>query len=297
LFTLTVVTLLLVPDATAQGLERSQAARAFSASQLAAAGNAVRDAHVTGTAWAVDQKAGRVRVTVDESVDASGIAKLEHAAGGLSGALIVEHTPGRLQLRGPLPGDLTYDVNFIPCTIGYNVRIGGVYYWLTAGHCYKLQLPVLYVRKWPPGDPPPPDPLGQLVNTSFPGNDFGLARYYATPADTQGVVDLHNGTVQDITGAANPAVGTNACASGGTSGVHCGQVTGLNYSVNLASGTVSGLIRANICSEAGDSGGPLYAGSTGLGLTSIGSGNCTTGGTTFYQPLVEALNAYGAQLY
>ncbi|WP_333767282.1 S1 family peptidase [Streptomyces sp. IBSBF 2435] len=294
LFTLAVV---LIPSVTAQGAQRPRAARTFSATQLTAVGDAVRDAHVTGTAWTVDRKAGRVRVMVDESVDASGIAKLQQAAGDRSGALLVERTPGHLALRGPLPGDLTYDVNLIPCTIGYNVRIGGVYYWLTAGHCFHIQLPQLYVQKWPPGDPPPPDPLGQLINVSFPGNDFGLARYYSTPADTQGVVDLHNGAVQDITAAANPAVSTSACASGGATGVHCGQVTGLNYSVNLANGTVSGLIRANICSEAGDSGGPLYAGSTGLGLTSIGTGNCTTGGTTFYQPLVEALNAYGAQLY
>ncbi|MET7875295.1 serine protease, partial [Streptomyces cyaneofuscatus] len=33
---------------------------------------------------------------------------------------------------------------------------------------------------------------------------------------------------------------------------------------------------------------------TALGLTSGGSGNCRTGGTTFYQPITEALSAYGA---
>ncbi|MEV0041544.1 S1 family peptidase, partial [Streptomyces sp. NPDC050804] len=71
----------------------------------------------------------------------------------------------------------------------------------------------------------------------------------------------------------------------------------LNYTVSLPNGSLTGLIRTNICSEPGDSGGPLYAGSTGLGLNSVGSGNCTSGGTTFFQPLVEALNTYGATVY
>lgn len=149
----------------------------------------------------------------------------------------------------------------------------------------------------PGGVPNPPDPLGQVVGDSFPGNDFAIVRYSTTPTDTQGVVNLHNGTVQDITGAANPTVGLAACASGSTTGVHCGQVNGLNYTVSLPNGSLTGLIRTNICSEPGDSGGPLYAGSTGLGLNSVGSGNCTSGGTTFFQPLVEALNTYGATVY
>ncbi|MEU0296361.1 serine protease, partial [Streptomyces cavourensis] len=33
------------------------------------------------------------------------------------------------------------------------------------------------------------------------------------------------------------------------------------------------------------------------GLTSGGSGNCSSGGTTFFQPVVEALNAYGVSVY
>ncbi len=41
----------------------------------------------------------------------------------------------------------------------------------------------------------------------------------------------------------------------------------------------------------------LGFGSTALGLTSGGSGNCRTGGTTFFQPVAEALNAYGFVVY
>ena len=57
------------------------------------------------------------------------------------------------------------------------------------------------------------------------------------------------------------------------------------------------MIKTTVCAEGGDSGGPLYAGSVALGLTSGGSGDCTSGGTTYFQPVVEALNAYGVSVY
>ena len=47
----------------------------------------------------------------------------------------------------------------------------------------------------------------------------------------------------------------------------------------------------------GDSGGPLYSGTTALGLTSGGSGNCTSGGVTYFQPVTEPLSVYGMSVY
>lgn len=68
--------------------------------------------------------------------------------------------------------------------------------------------------------------------------------------------------------------------------------------MNYGSGDiVYGMIQTNVCAEPGDSGGSLFAGSTALGLTSGGSGNCSSGGTTFFQPVVEALNAYGVSVF
>lgn len=57
------------------------------------------------------------------------------------------------------------------------------------------------------------------------------------------------------------------------------------------------LIQTTVCAEGGDSGGPLYDGTTALGLTSGGSGHCTSGGKTFFQPVREAANAYGVTIY
>jgi hypothetical protein len=103
-----------------------------------------------------------------------------------------------------------------------------------------------------------------------------------------------NGTADTSSG--NATVG-RVTRSGSTSGVHTGTVQAVNASVRYAEGTVSGVIQTNVCSEPGDSGGPLFAGTKALGLTSGGSGNCSSGGTTFFQPVTEALSAYGVSVF
>jgi hypothetical protein len=82
-----------------------------------------------------------------------------------------------------------------------------------------------------------------------------------------------------------------------STGVHSGTVQALNATVNYAEGTVSGLIKTNVCAEGGDSGGSLFDGSKAIGLTSGGSGNCSSGGTTYFQPVTEALSVYGVSVY
>ncbi|MFF3551796.1 S1 family peptidase [Streptomyces tsukubensis] len=282
-------TVLFGPEAVA----RDGAPTVFSTAQLSSAGRALDRSGVTGIAWAVDRKAGVVQVLADDTVRAAQLAQLRSAAGPLADALRVERTPGRLAERGPLGGD-GFRSSLGPCTFAFNVRIGSGWYVITVGHCI-LRVQYIYERlvPWPPPEPP----LGQVVRADYPGNDFGLIRYLQPPQDALGSVNLHNGTVQDITTAGDPALGQSVCFSGSTSGRGCGQVTGLNWTVSLAGGSVHGLIRTNICSAAGDSGGPLFAGTTGLGMASVGSGSCATGGVTFFQPLGEALATYGATVY
>ncbi len=66
---------------------------------------------------------------------------------------------------------------------------------------------------------------------------------------------------------------------------------------------VSGLTRTNACAQPGDSGGsfvtqPLLSTKVqAQGVTSGGSGNCSLGGTTFFQPVAEILSVYGVSLY
>lgn len=65
----------------------------------------------------------------------------------------------------------------------------------------------------------------------------------------------------------------------------------LNVTVNYAEGSVYQLIQTNALANPGDSGGCLFSGSVGLGITS-GKGS----GTSYYQPIGEALSAYSVTL-
>jgi streptogrisin C len=66
--------------------------------------------------------------------------------------------------------------------------------------------------------------------------------------------------------------------------------------VNYPEGTVTGLTRTDACAEPGDSGGAWLAGDQAQGVTSGGSGDCTVGGITFFQPLTEILEVNGLTL-
>ncbi|MEU3191719.1 S1 family peptidase [Streptomyces sp. NPDC006992] len=256
----------------------------FTASQLGSASDAVRAADVAGTAWHVDKKSDKVVVAVDSRVSDADIARIRHSAGKNAGAVEIEHVKGTFKkyLSG---GDAIYAGSY-RCSLGFNVRRGSTYYFLTAGHCTEGG------GNWYTNSSHS-TLIGPTAGSSFPGNDYGIVRYSNTSIS-------HPGTVggQDITSAGTPSVGQTVTRRGSTTGTHSGQVTGLNATVNYGGGDiVYGLIRTTVCAEPGDSGGPLYRGSTALGLTSGGSGNCSSGGTTFFQPVTEALNAYGVNVY
>ncbi|MFI6349268.1 S1 family peptidase [Streptomyces sp. NPDC050560] len=256
-------------------------ATTYSASQLAAASTAVLKADVPGTAWATDQKTGELVVTADSTVSNAEIAKLKDAAGTNAGALRIEHTPGKFSKL--ISGGDAINTSGWRCSLGFNVRSGNTYYFLTAGHCTDG------AGSWSSASG---QLLGQTAGSSFPGNDFGIVQYTGSAS--------HEGTVgsQDITSAATPSVGSTVYRRGSTTGTHNGRVTALNATVNYGNGEiVSGLIQTTVCAEPGDSGGPLYNGTTAYGLTSGGSGNCTSGGQTFFQPVTEALSAYGVSVY
>lgn len=58
-----------------------------------------------------------------------------------------------------------------------------------------------------------------------------------------------------------------------------------------------GLVKCASAPEDTDGGGPLFEGSDALGLTSGGSGDCSSGGTTFFQPVTEPLQVFGVEIY
>ncbi|MFC7505648.1 S1 family peptidase, partial [Nocardioides sp. GCM10030258] len=91
--------------------------------------------------------------------------------------------------------------------------------------------------------------------------------------------------------------GTTVCRSGSTTGFKCGTIQATNQTVCYSQGCVYQMTRTNACAEPGDSGGP-YVSSTrqAQGILSGGNGNCTSGGTTFFQPINEVLSVYGLTL-
>ncbi|MFF7365360.1 alpha-lytic protease prodomain-containing protein [Streptomyces sp. NPDC008125] len=275
---LVAVAALAVPAANAES------AGTFSTAQLTAASDAVLTADVPGTAWSVDPATKHLVVTVDSTVTQAEIAKIKESAGDEAGALRIERTAGTFSklISG---GDAIYASSW-RCSLGFNVRSGSTYYFLTAGHCTDG------AGTWW-SNSAHTTTLGTTSGSSFPGNDYGLVTYTNSSVTKSGTV----GSV-DITGAANATVGQSVTRRGSTTGIHSGTVTGLNATVNYGNGEiVSGLIRTNVCAEPGDSGGPLYSGTLAIGLTSGGSGDCTSGGTTFFQPVTEALSAYGVSVF
>ncbi|TYC12240.1 S1 family peptidase [Actinomadura syzygii] len=245
-----------------------------------------RDATVPGTAWAVDPASNQVVLSVDDTVTGAKLAKVKAAAAKQGSAIRTEHVAGSFR-KFTLGGE-AIKTGGSRCSLGFNVKKGNEYYFITAGHCTNIG------STWTDTSG---RTLGTTAGSSFPGNDYGLVKYTSTPADTQGAVSLYGQGSRDITSAGNATVGQQVQRSGSTTQVHGGSVNQLNATVNYQEGSVTGLIRTNVCAEPGDSGGSLFAGAVALGMTSGGSGNCSSGGTTYFQPVTEAMQVYGVSIY
>ncbi|HEY2675073.1 MAG TPA: S1 family peptidase [Rugosimonospora sp.] len=260
---------------------------AHSAAQLAQTTSRLNSSpEIAGTAWATDPVTNQVIVSVDSTVTGAKLAQINTLVASLGSTARVEHVTGaiRTEIAG---GDAIYGGQY-RCSLGFSVRSGSTYYFLTAGHCGNI------ASTWY-SNSGHTTVLGTTAGSSFPGNDYAIVRWTGsgTPA---GSVDLYSGS-QDITSAGTAYVGESVRRSGSTTHVHSGSVQQVNATVTYAEGRVSGLIRTNVCAEGGDSGGSLFAGAVAVGLTSGGSGNCTSGGTTYFQPVTEALSAYGVSVF
>ncbi|WP_282798021.1 S1 family peptidase [Streptomyces sp. CC224B] len=243
-------------------------------------------ASIPGTSWATDPASNKVVVTADRTVKGAELKRLTEVVEKLGGTAELQRTKGEFKpfVAG---GDAIFGGGS-RCSLGFNVVKDGAPHFLTAGHCTES------VTSW--SDKQGGPAIGENVGSSFPDNDYGLVKYSGdTPHPSE--VNLYNGSTQKITKAGEATVGQQVQRSGSTTQLHDGKVTGLNATVNYGNGdVVNGLIQTDVCAEPGDSGGALFAGDTALGLTSGGSGDCTSGGETFFQPVPEALEAYGAQI-
>lgn len=243
------------------------------------------DAAVPGTSWVTDPRTNKVVVTADRTVSEAEWAKLTEAVDRLGAVAELKRTKG--EFTPFVAGGDAITGGGGRCSLGFNVVRGGEPYFLTAGHCTES------VSTWSDSSG---TVIGENDTSSFPGDDYGLVKYTAD-VDHPSEVNLYNGSAQAISGAAEATVGMDVTRSGSTTQVHDGTVTGLDATVNYGNGDiVNGLIQTDVCAEPGDSGGSLFSGSSAIGLTSGGSGDCSSGGQTFFQPVTEALSATGTSI-
>ncbi|WNV88695.1 S1 family peptidase [Umezawaea sp. Da 62-37] len=236
-------------------------------------------ASVTG--WYVDGRANAVVVTVKKgAVDAEAQEFLDVAKA--AGPVSVVETDRSPRLYADVVGGDAYLIdNAARCSIGFAVSGGFV----SAGHCGSAGASVTSGST----------PMGTFEGSSFPGNDYSYVKTSSgwTPSPT---VDGYDNPDVTVTGSTESAVGASVCRSGSTTGWHCGTVQAKDQTVNYQEGSVSGLTLTNACAEPGDSGGSWVSGTEAQGVTSGGSGDCTSGGETYFQPVNEILSVYGVSL-
>ncbi|MFI9485308.1 S1 family peptidase [Promicromonospora sp. NPDC052451] len=225
----------------------------------------------------VDVESNSVVLEVAEGATGAVSAAVRAAGVPASAVSVVEVTEMPRTFINVIGGNAYY-IGGARCSVGFSATGGFV----TAGHCGSRGATTS-------------QPSGTFQVSSFPGNDYA---YVSTGSDDTpvGAVNNYSGGTVNVAGSTAAAVGATVCRSGSTTGWHCGTIQALNASVTYAEGTVTGLIRTNVCAEPGDSGGSLLAGTQAQGMTSGGSGNCSSGGTTYFQPVNEALSAAGVSL-
>lgn len=182
-----------------------------------------------------------------------------------------------------LGGDAYYINSAARCSIGFSVTTGFV----SAGHCGTAGSSATTSSG---------ASLGTFSSSVFPGS--ADMSYIRTVSGTtlSGYIDGYGSGNLPVSGSTASATGASICRSGSTTGVHCGTVRALGATVNYSEGRVTGLTQTNVCAEPGDSGGSFYTGAQAQGVTSGGSGDCSSGGTTYFQPVNEILSTYGLTL-
>jgi streptogrisin C len=229
------------------------------------------------TGWYVDNPTNKVVVVAQPGATKSAWNFAEDAGHDLD-AVTVKTAPQAKPLADVRGAD-PYIINGnARCSIGFAVEGGFV----TAGHCGV------------PGDTTTDingGAQGEVKFSVFPGDaDMGVVAVGANFADDLlPAVNDFKGNLLPVAGSTEAPVGAAICRSGSTTGLHCGVIQAKNQTVTYPEGAVTGLTQTDVCAEGGDSGGSWFSGDQAQGVTSGGSGDCTVGGTTFFQPVNEIL--------
>ncbi|NGO73831.1 trypsin-like serine protease [Streptomyces sp. SB3404] len=171
------------------------------------------------------------------------------------------------------------------CSAGFNASRGDQGYLITGGSC------ALGERVWY-ADPDRTIPIGVSEGSIGPSG-YGVIRYTNPDVAHPSEVGLDDGRSITITGAVPPETTMEICRMGSATRMHCGVISAIDQTVNTSQGVFTGLFRSTVCGEPGDSGGPAFAGNKAVGVLFGGSGSCSTGGTTWHSPVMDALWEHG----
>jgi streptogrisin C len=238
------------------------------------------------TSWGVDLRSGKLAVDV-VGRDTKAVTAFLLLAGVDPTTVVMRTDAAPVRRFYDLVGGDTILGQKYRCSLGVNAKDrSGKLFVLTAGHCTKDD-----PGEWVGYNKVK---IGSVSRTNFPGDDFGSIA--VTNSEWKATAKVKGGPT--IKGSNVAGFLSKVCRSGSTTGYKCGLVLGYNQTVNYGNGeVVMGLTRTNACAEPGDSGGTFITPSgQAQGFTSGGSGDCKSGGTTFFQPVKEALSAYGLTL-
>ncbi|WP_326826167.1 S1 family peptidase [Streptosporangium sp. NBC_01756] len=232
----------------------------------------------------VDVKNNRVVVLTSDALATEDLIE----ASGVSTTIVqaVQSTESPRLLKDVVGGDAYYIGTTSRCSVGFSVTKGTQNGFVTAGHCGMAGRTTAGPNR---------APQGVFQTSTFPVSDFAWVAVNSgwTPKPA---VDNGTGGTVNVAGSRAAIEGASVCRSGSTTGWHCGLVLQRGASVIYAQGTISELVRTNVCAEAGDSGGSFISVDQAQGVTSGGSGDCNVGGVTYFQPIGEILTAYGLTL-
>ena len=234
--------------------------------------------------WHVDVETNSVVVAVNRAkVDDAAKGFLEKAVAGRDHVRVVDEADSP-RTFADVVGGWPYYINYAArCSVGFSVYGGFV----SAGHCGTPGSTVT--------DNANSTVIGSFAGSTFPYYDYSYVSTYGG-VNLWGYVEGYNGSWYYVRGSAQVPAGSGICRSGSTTGLRCGTLDSRGWTVNYPQGTVYNLTRTNVCAEPGDSGGSWLSANQAQGVTSGGSGNCSVGGTTYYQEVNPILAAYGLTL-
>ncbi|WP_218158972.1 S1 family peptidase, partial [Streptosporangium canum] len=246
--------------------------------------DAALSTHPNGRVRYVDVKTNKVVILSDAP---SATRDVIEAAGVNPVAVRVVPSDEQPRPLSDLQGGAPYYIGVTSrCSVGFSVLRGTQNGFVSAGHCGKTGAVTTGVNRVA---------LGVFQASHFPDNDFA---WVAVNADwtPKPLVDNGTGGTVTVAGSKEAVEGASICRSGSATGWHCGTIQQRNASITYPQGNVFGLVRTNVCAEAGDSGGSFISIDQAQGVTSGGSGDCTSGGVTYFQPIGEILTTYGLSL-